>query len=174
MKPSKEEMKAAEHWVEAARRLGAKDAKIISPETVVTAPWVRLKCQYGCGGWGKRLTCPPHSPTPEQTRAVLDGYRLAILVHSSGDWAPVTPLVAALEREIFLAGHYQAFAFGCGPCGECEECNLTSCQHPRQARPAMEASGIDVYATARGNGFPIEVARDRTCPTNYYGLVLIE
>ena len=38
----------------------------------------------------------------------------------------------------------------------------------------MEAAGIDVYATARGNGFPIEVVKDHACPQNYYGLVLID
>ncbi len=38
----------------------------------------------------------------------------------------------------------------------------------------MEACGIDVYATARGNGFPIEVVKDETDDQNYYGVVLIE
>jgi predicted metal-binding protein len=174
-----EEIEQASQWVEVARRLGAAEAKVISPETVVTAPWVRLKCQYGCGGWGQRLTCPPHSPTPKQTRAVLDCYRLAILVHHpvqvrDDDWRPVDEIVVKLEREIFLAGHYRAFALGCGPCHLCDECNLEDCLHPSEARPSMEAAGIDVYATARGNGFPIEVVRDHTCAQNYYGLVLIE
>jgi hypothetical protein len=41
-------------------------------------------------------------------------------------------------------------------------------------RSFAEAAGIDVYATARGNGFPIEVVRDEGCEQNYYGLVLIE
>ena len=170
------EVKSASQWIEAAKRLGAAEAKIISPETVVTAPWVRLKCQFGCGGWGGRLTCPPYSPTPEQTRAVLDCYRVAVLVHcpGGGKWQSIKRIVVALEREVFLAGHYQAFAFGSGPCDLCAECNLKSCEHPDQARPAMEAAGIDVYATARANGFPIEVVRDHTCPQNYYGLVLID
>ncbi|HID55545.1 TPA: hypothetical protein EYP37_03380, partial [Candidatus Poribacteria bacterium] len=38
------------------------------------------------------------------------------------------------------------------------------CRHPRQARPSMEACGIDVYRTAKTAGFPIEVVRDYTCP----------
>ena len=83
-------------------------------------------------------------------------------------------LVAALEREVFLAGFYKAFALGSGPCSLCDECNLESCVHPERARPAMEAAGIDVFATARGNGFPIEVVRTPSSPQNYYGLVLIE
>ena len=41
-------------YVDAARDFGATDAKVIHPETVVTAPWVRWKCQFGCPGsrWG--------------------------------------------------------------------------------------------------------------------------
>ena len=160
-------------WLERAKESGAESAKIIRPDSVVTAAWVRLKCQYGCGGWGGCLTCPPHSPTPQQTRAVLDCYKTALLVHG-GDHVDLSKTVAALEREIFLAGYYKALAFGCGPCRLCRECNLDDCAHPREARPSMEAAGIDVYATARGNGYPLEVVKDHSCPTNYYGLVLIE
>jgi len=176
MKLSAKQAAGYRRWVKAAERLGAAEAKIISPATVVTGGWVRWKCQYGCGGYGRRLTCPPYFPTAEQTRAVLDAYRAAMLVHTPGDghWKSVKRIVADLEREIFLAGFYKAFALGSGPCDLCKICNLESCKHPEEARPAMEAAGIDVYATARGNGFPIEVVRDRSCEQNYYGLVLIE
>ena len=172
-KPAPSASRRFRTWCDRAQALGAESAKIIRPDSVVTAAWVRLKCQYGCGGYGGCLTCPPNSPTPEQTRAVLDCYKTALLVHG-GEHGDVSKIVAALEREIFLAGHYKAFAFGCGPCRLCRECNLEDCAHPYEARPSMEAAGIDVYATARGNGYPIEVVRDHACATNYYGLVLIE
>jgi predicted metal-binding protein len=153
--------------------LGAVEAKVIRAETVVTAPWVRMKCRYGCGGWGSNLCCPPHSPTPEETAKVVACYQRALLIHCEAGVRP-TPLVTALEREIFLAGFYKALGFGAGPCRLCRTCNLEGCLHPEEARPAMEACGIDVFATARGNGFPIEVVRDESCDENYYGLVLIE
>jgi hypothetical protein len=38
----------------------------------------------------------------------------------------------------------------------------------------MEACGIDVYATARNNGFTIDVVRTCDDPQHYFGLVLIE
>jgi hypothetical protein len=38
----------------------------------------------------------------------------------------------------------------------------------------MEACGIDVFATARANGFPIEVVEDYCCDENRYGVVLID
>jgi len=56
----------------------------------------------------------------------------------------------------------------------CSACPGEGCRHPEKARPSMEACGIDVYATARGNGFPIEVVKDETDDQNYYGVVLIE
>ena len=176
MAVSDEQVREATRWVEAAVRLGAAEAKVISPASVVTAEWVRLKCQFGCGGYGRRLTCPPYSPTPERTRAVLEEYGVAILVHNPGrgNWKPMKRIVSELEREAFLGGNYKALAFGSGPCDLCEECNREFCVHPHEARPAMEAAGIDVYATARGNGYPIQVVTDRECDQNYYGLVLIE
>ncbi|MEM2608720.1 MAG: DUF2284 domain-containing protein [Thermoproteota archaeon] len=36
----------------------------------------------------------------------------------------------------------------------------------------MEACGIDVYATARGAGFTIEVVRTRRDRPKYFGLLL--
>jgi predicted metal-binding protein len=104
---------------------------------------------------------------------VLDCYQRAILLHF-GPQAHVKPVVVALERELFLAGFYKAFAYGAGPCELCESCSLDRCTHPDEARPAMEASGIDVFATARAAGFPIEVVAGYDSPQNYYGLVLVD
>ena len=59
---------------------GATHAKQIHPKSVVTAPWVRLKCQFGCPGYGKGYCCPPDTPTPDQTREILDTYQRAILL----------------------------------------------------------------------------------------------
>jgi len=164
-----------EKYAKLAVKLGARDAKQISADTIVTGSWVRLKCQYGCGVYGQCLTCPPHSPTPEQTASVLKEYGSALLVHGD-DHVDVTRIVAKIEREAFLDGYYKAFAMGCGPCCLCSECSLddAECLHPAEARPAMEACGIDVFRTARDNGLPVEVARNRSSEQNYYGVVLFE
>ena len=164
-----------EKYAKRAVKLGARDAKRISADTIVTAPWVRLKCQYGCGVYGQCLTCPPHSPTPRQTADMLKDYSLALLVHGD-DYARINQIVAKIEREAFLDGYYKAFAMGCGPCSLCDECNLADaeCLHPDEARPAMEACGVDVFQTVRNNGFPVEVARNRSSAQNYYGVVLFE
>jgi hypothetical protein len=41
-------------------------------------------------------------------------------------------------------------------------------------RPAMEACGIDVYQTARNNGFFIEPLRNKTDTHNDYCLMLVD
>jgi len=104
---------------------------------------------------------------------VIDCYSRALLIHCKGNVSP-TRIVTALEREIFLAGFYKALGLGAGPCRVCEKCNLKKCIEPEKARPSMEACGIDVYATARANGYPIQVLKDHSCEENCYGLILID
>ena len=82
--------------------------------------------------------------------------------------------MVTLERETFLQGYYRAFAFGSGPCMLCKSCPEDGCKHSDRARPSMKACGIDVFATARGNGYPIQVVRDESSEQNYYGLLLLE
>ncbi len=42
--------KDLEKYCSLAIKAGAAHAKQIHPSSVVTAPWVRLKCQFGCPG----------------------------------------------------------------------------------------------------------------------------
>ena len=166
--------KPADTFVKRAVELGATDAKVVSTSQVFTGEWVRQKCRYGCGAYASSRNCPPHSPTPAQTRKVLDEYDAAILIHGDRT-TDIRSVVVKLEREVFLAGHYKAFGYACGPCHLCEECSIDgACLQPHEARPAMEACGIDVFATARAAGFPIQVVTDHDCEQNYYGLVLVE
>ncbi len=159
----------------ATSKHGVEGAKIVAPADVQTAAWVRLKCQFGCDGYAQCLVCPPFTPTPDQTRQVLDGYRRAVLIHFDPE-AKIKATVADLEREIFLRGAWKAFALGAGPCCFCKSCALEPgrCRHAERARPAMEACGIDVYSTARRAGFDIEVVRTRQQCPDYFGLILVD
>ena len=153
----------------------ATHAKPIHPSTVVTAPWVRLKCRFGCPGYGKRYSCPPDTPTPEQTQAVLNSYGSAILFHQDGATFPeqerkkaavkFLDMLIDLEGVMFKDGYYKALVFLAGPCHLCKECakrKAEPCLHLDKSRPSMEACGIDVYQTARNNGFDIQPLRDKT------------
>jgi len=176
-------MKSVESFCKRAIEIGIEEAKIIDPGSVVTAEWVRLKCQYGCPGFGESLCCPPRAPTPEMTRKVIDSYQKAILLHQrlpkrEKRWVrskSFSKSIVRLEIEMFLDGYYKAWSMRSGPCDLCKECNLSgSCQHGYEARPSMEACGIDVFKTARDNGFPIEVVRTHDDEMNIFGLVLAE
>ncbi|MBD3181615.1 hypothetical protein GF312_04930 [Candidatus Poribacteria bacterium] len=160
-------------FIQRACELGAIEAKIIDPTSIVTAEWVRFKCQFGCGGYNSSLCCPPNSPTPDQTRKILDCYNRAVMFHCKVNGDP-KKIATALEREIFLSGYYKALGLGDGPCRLCDKCNLQKCIHPREARPSMEACGIDVYSSARANGFYIQVVTDHSSDQNYYGVVLVD
>jgi predicted metal-binding protein len=162
--------------VAAALKLGAADARIISVRTISAPDWVRRKCQFGCGGYGRCLTCPPFSPTPSETRELVRAYKRALLIHVPGDReASVRKIAPVIERMAFLAGLHRAFAMGAGPCRLCPKCNISgTCRFPDLARPSMEACGIDVFTTVRRNGFRIDVVKDTKTVPNFFGLVLLE
>ncbi len=164
---------AAKPLVQMALDKGALNAKVIDPKTVETADWVRWKCRFGCDGYASSLVCPPHTLTPAETRRMLDEYEVGVLFESA--MGETKRIAVALERELFLAGHYKALGLGAGPCELCDECAFDEgCRHAEEARPSMEGCGIDVFATARKHGFVINVVRTRRDPQHYYGLVLVE
>jgi predicted metal-binding protein len=172
-------VKTLEIYCKKALELEVDGVKAIDPRSIVTAEWVRMKCQFGCPGFGMNLCCPPHTPTPEVTRKVIDSYGKAILLHrrlTKGERSKgFNETVARLETEIFLDGYYKAWSMGSGPCRLCKECDPNGlCKHGYEARPSMESCGIDVFKTARDNGFPIEVVRTHEEERNIYGVVLVE
>ncbi len=164
---------------------GITGAKPIQSDSVVTAAWVRLKCQYGCPGYDTSYCCPPQTPTPEETRKIIDCYQRAILFHIEAPDSPerwdttkkLYEFLVELEGTIFKDGFYKAFIFLCGPCMICPECAIRKaepCKFSIKARPCMEACGIDVYQTARNNSFPIQPLREMTETNNLYCLMLVD
>jgi len=173
-----------EKYLQESLKNGATNAKPIHPSSVVTAPWVRLKCQFGCP-YKNSHCCPPGTPTPDEMRSILDCYQSAILFHVE---APRTPergkklqdffkFLVDLEGEMFKDGFYKAFVLVAGPCSLCKECSKVKgavCYFPQKARPSMESCGIDVYQTARSNGFFIQTLREKTETQNIYCLMLVD
>jgi predicted metal-binding protein len=41
---------------------------------------VVFKCQLGCEKYGKTLACPPHAPTPEEFRKIVNEYHYAMFM----------------------------------------------------------------------------------------------
>ncbi len=61
-------------------------------------------------------------------------------------------------------------------CQICEECTSerTNCKHPKLARPTPEGMAVDVFATVRKLGYPIEVLKDYSEKMNRYAFLMIE
>jgi predicted metal-binding protein len=86
----------------------------------------------------------------------------------------LTEIMNKLERNAMRLGYRFATAFSGGLCGLCDECIGTGhhCRHPFQARPSMEAVGIDVIATAEKATMPIKYPAEHAAALT--GLLLID
>jgi len=177
-----------------ALELGASESKMIAPDSVVVREWVRLKCQYGCPEFGKRLTCPPFSPTVDRVRRALSEYNKILVVKF--EQSPISKRIGAegfmkelnkrerkvneitlrIEKQLVLKGYYKAFALEPGVCNRCKDCALQQgkCRHPREARPSPESLAIDMFSTVKNAGWNIEVKTDVYQSWTNYALILLE
>lgn len=162
-------------WTDLAMDLKFDAIIPISPREVVTAPWVKAKCQFGCKGFGKNLQCPPFGMDHDKTRLLLDDYTTAFLVRGAPPGKQFHDALLDLERHAFLKGFHKAFVFGAGPCPVCAKCPEDgTCRHHDLARPAMEGSGIDVYTTVSNAGWSLSPVQKKGQYVTYIGLFLVE
>lgn len=165
---------------------GFDDFRWINAKDIIVAHWVRFRCLFGCPAYGKRGTCPPHVPSIEECKQMIAEYDVAAVFHfekkiekpeDRRPWArgQVSRLIE-VERQIFLYGYYKAFLISFDSCSACDICSISrdSCKNPKMARPGADALGIDVYATVRSIGYPIQVLKDYDEPMNRYAFLLIE
>lgn len=61
-------MRKLDQYVAKALESGMDHAIVIQTSQVYTAPWVRMKCQFGCAHFGRSHCCPPRTPTPDEMR----------------------------------------------------------------------------------------------------------
>jgi len=164
---------------------GFADHRWIDPKEIAVAEWVRMKCRFGCDGYGKGACCPPNVPSVAECRAFFAEYALGAVIHfetrcadhaERRKWSngKIRELVA-LERELFLAGYERAFALVFATCHLCAKCAPTraECALPALARPTPEAFAVDVFSTVRGIGYPIEVTRSLDDLQNRYAFLLV-
>ena len=166
--------------------LGFADYKWIRPQQIVVAHWVRMKCTFGCGEYGRNASCPPNTPSVPECRQFFDEYSAAVILRfpkaldkpeDRFAWAKqVNQRLVELERRVFLAGHQKAFLLAMDSCSFCADCvgSRGECEHPRSARPSPEAMAVDVFGTVRHYGYPIQVLSDYDQPMNRYAFLLVE
>ena len=158
----------------AVRGMGFSAVALISTDIIHVADWTELRCGFGCGRYGQRR-CPPNIPSPEQMRVLLSDYKQALLLEGEPPTKDFQQKVVKAEREAFSAGFYKALAFWAGPCTLCNECPAEGgCLNPRDSRPSMEGSGIDVFETVRRAGFRLRTLRASGDFIKYYALILLE
>lgn len=92
------------------------------------------------------------------------------------DWqAKLHKLVNRLEAIAFKEGFYLAAGLIGGDCSLCPECVTPQsgepCRHPFNARPSMEAMGIDVLKTCENVQLPLFLSSQRK--VRWTGLVLL-
>lgn len=173
-------MEDLDRYLSLAREKDIDHAVVLSTAEIYTAPWVTIKCQYGCFHYGESLCCPPRTPDHEKMRAILNSYSRAILLHKlwkeeTRDIRSFNEAVVDIELALFFDGYYKAWSMGSGPCRHCEKCNLEGrCVHGDRARPSMEACAIDVFRTASEKGLSFPVLRDVKEQRNSFGLVLVK
>ena len=168
---------------ERALSWGVLEVQAIPTNAIAVAEWVRLKCHYGCPSYGQRLDCPPNEFTIDVTRRLLAEYRRALVLklRRLTRYRPEgSGLVHRVERELFLAQFYRAFAIGAGSCGLCpDECvrQPGRCPQPHQIRPSAESLGIDWFTTLRNAGWELRVLEGRESDDGLppsYSLVLVD
>jgi predicted metal-binding protein len=169
-----------------ARQHGCEDFAWISGVDVQVRQWVRFKCTFGCDTYGKKGGCPPAVPSIEDCREFFSEYERILVLHLAVKlahpddrkaWSRKKNLeLLALERAAFLAGFHKAFLLFMDECRICNDCPGTraECRSPQLARPCPEALGVDVFATVRSAGFPIEVLTDYDQEMHRYTFLLAE
>jgi predicted metal-binding protein len=168
------------------KKHGFSDFRWLAPQKIVVAQWPRLKCMFGCSDYGRTATCPPNVPTVAECERFFKEYRRAVVFHFEKKvarpqdrfaWTRRIDLrLLKLEREVFLRGHEKAFLLFLDSCHFCAECTgrRDLCKKPDMARPSTDAMAVDVYATVRSLGYPIEVLARYDQPMNRYAFLLID
>jgi predicted metal-binding protein len=165
---------------------GQADFKWIKPQDIVVSQWVRLKCMFGCAGYGRNASCPPNVPSVSDCRRFFDEYTAAVVVHFHKEverpedrhaWSKaVNSRLLEVERAVFLAGYPKAFLLFMDNCSLCADCasERENCKNPQAARPSPEAMAVDVFSTVRQHGYPIDVLSDYSQAMDRYAFLLIE
>jgi predicted metal-binding protein len=162
------------------------DFKWIDPKSIVVGQWARMKCLFGCKNYGKCGTCPPNTPSVSECKEFFQGYKTGVVFHFAKSvhrpedrfaWTrKVNSKLLELEREVFLSGFYKAFLLFMDSCNLCASCSGVRqlCKNPKMARPTPESMAMDVFATVRKIGYPIDVLYDTSQQMNRYAFLMIE
>ena len=155
--------------------LGFQAVKQIEVDSIQVPEWVGAKCEFGCSSFNE-AHCPPNCIKPGKTRAMLKNYSKCLLLQGVPPTGDFQRLVLRAERSAFKAGYYKAFSLWAGPCSICDDVcpGDGTCTNHKNARPSMEASGIDVFETVRLAGVPLATLPEPDDYVKYFAVLLLE
>lgn len=160
-----------------ARALGASATGLLSATSLsIEARFARMCASpTPCPSYGLAPGCPPHAPTPEAFKRLLQDFHTVLVFKID---APVEDLMgekrlplarsihriaATLERSALSRGMHKAKGMAAGSCKElfCNEekacvvlANKAPCRFPALARPSISAVGVDFAALAQQFDWP--------------------
>lgn len=161
---------AREQEITVCRRL---DPRLLRPEERI-----RALCQEDkCGNWRKHHLCPPLLGDLQQAQTCLARYDGGVLLQwgraldTRNDRAGVERSkvdfhrkVLAVEAGLARGGYPDAWGLIGGSCGLCTPCTAVAgepCPLPRQARPSIEALGVDLLTLLERLGLDAAFHADR-------------
>lgn len=164
---------------------GFTEIKFIHMPQIVTARWVRQRCQYMCLAARQSDLCPPFSPSAEDTAKMIDEFKFGLFVRREIPlpfekdhrelWADFADAMTAAENESFVRGYGKAFALAAGNCIYCHhDDSIRPCDYPGKKRPTLEAVGVNLHDTLDMIGWEHYLIRDAEDPFQFFGLLLLE
>jgi predicted metal-binding protein len=159
-----------------ALAFGASDAKVIPASQIPVEDDIILFCKDPlCDSYGQSIHCPPHAMAPQSMRAVIGNYQKALifklelpseqLLDESCNlhFKKIFRIAAKLEQAALAAGYTESSGYAAGSCKpvfcpsyKCQALrDGTSCRYPAEARPSMEAVGINVFKLYENVGWEI-------------------
>ena len=189
MENSRKEKDLIAELLELGKKYNIHEIIPLNTADICVAPWVRLKCKFGCNKYGKSWCCPPETPTSDDMQLILKDYRKALLlcgVVRNGNFyrdnqkkrrvqVNTWKGTLALERRLFLAGYYKAFSLVSENCALCKTCTYPKeCKFPKDRRPSVESCSIDIFQTLENITRQFEIAQNVTAEFNCYSIILLE
>jgi predicted metal-binding protein len=156
--------------------LGATDAKVISSNDIPVEDEVILFCKDPlCESYGQCLFCPPHAMSPKSMRLIVAESEKAVIFRldlpSENNleesriihFRKIFRIASALEQVAVNAGYAKSRGYAASSCKpvfcpsyQCQALwDGKSCRYPTEARPSMEAVGINVFKLFERVGWEI-------------------
>ena len=155
-----------EKAINLALEKGAYKATVISVDDVVTSSYFRDVCATGsCGHYGRCWMCPPDVGPVEELMAQLrqfshgllyqtvyeleDSFDIEGMGESAVRHAKISREIEKELKPLFENGYLHLICGHCGYCKRCAKLDDKPCYFPEEARPSLEAYGVDVYQTVK-------------------------